>query len=886
MKKTLTLWGCLLTAIFSVQAQSAKPEKTKAQARMNYFTEENRQAEIIVTGNLTPSLSIGGKTVALTPTDTSRSDESRATVYGFPVTELQQGDNVVQVTVGDSTYPVEITRLPAKENGVQIDYLTGVVHTGGLPFIPSGFYCYSPVQPTLAEEEVVRGMNLMSPYQNIGGQPRKERIAYLDRAAKLGMRVNYNLLSIAGGGGGARAAATDRAEKMKLLREEIRAVKDHPAILSWYVADEPEGQGISVETLEEVRRVIREEDRHHPISIVIMSAGPGREYAHTCDIIMTDPYPVPNSPAEEVIGVTRALQQELRYEKAIWLVPQTFGGAEWWSREPTPDEIRMMTWGSALEGARGFQAFIRHGLNGFPKNQYMWETYTKTCREIQELAPFFDKGSVSTPRVQGSEKLVVREYTLEMQKVVVLVNPSLTTESYKVILDPWLTGTAYNLSNNSRMEAVNGTLDGVIAPFGVTVLKLFGNPSEELAFLGRNVHPINVSNMMVDPSFEWEYSVSGNVPAATYGRVGKDRGATYAIDSRVAYHGGHSLRMTNPERGKGSGVSFYPLPLQIGKTYIMTVWAKADPNSLKAHAKGKKAEKMTFLMNLGGIAKQEFELTAEWKKYELSTTYTTSARDVRALTCTLELLGEGTAWFDMVEVVPDMDFTVVQDTTDPRVFQVVMNNHIAGGKIHYTLDGSEPTQQSPVYEKGKPIEIREVRVVKARVFGPDGKSYGMTEQQVAAHKGIGAKVTYGQPYTKYTGGGDSALVDGQVAALRYTEKAWQGFIGNDMEVVIDLLQPTAISRITSQYFHSKSDWIMPPVAVEYLISNDGVNFESLGVIDLGEAKDLPAHKVPVTKENIGQTTRYIKVIAKGHHKMPAWHSKDAAWMFADEVIVE
>lgn len=59
---------------------------------------------------------------------------------------------------------------------------------------------------------------------------------------------------------------------MQLLRDEIRALKDHPAILSWYVADEPEGQGISAETLEEIYDVIRAEDPYHPISLVIMSA--------------------------------------------------------------------------------------------------------------------------------------------------------------------------------------------------------------------------------------------------------------------------------------------------------------------------------------------------------------------------------------------------------------------------------------------------------------------------------------------------------------------------------------------------------------------------------------------------------------------------------------
>lgn len=853
----------------------AAESRIKVLPRMSYFTERDSVASIIVTGDRIPEQAVladNGAAVALT--------RQGAKTYALPLDALKEGDNTLNVRVGDSVYSVRLTRLPHKDNGVRIDYLTGVARSEGLPVIPSGFYCYSPVQPTLAEEEAVRGINLLSPYQNIGRQPRKERIAYLDRAAQLGMRVNYNLLSIAGGGGGAKAAATDKAKKMQLLREEIRALKDHPAILSWYVADEPEGQGISAETLEEIYDIIRAEDPYHPIALVIMSAGPGRHYAASCDIIMADTYPVPNSSASDVLGTIRGLRDELQYEKSIWYVPQTFGGAEFWTREPTPAEIRMMTWGAALEGARGFQAFIRHGLNGFPKNQYMWETYAKTCREIQELTPFFERGTEEEPRVVSTAKAVARVYTLGTRKAVVLLNPEPEAATYKLVLPMSFNGKAYDLSDNSVREVVNGTIDGVLAPFGAQVLKLFADPEEERAYAGDH-RPASRSNLLVDPSFEWQYSVSGNVPAAVYGQAGKDRGATYAIDSRAAYHGGHSLRMITPRSGEGASVSFYPLPLQLGKSYIMTVWAKASEASLDRLKKG---EKMRFRLNLGNIASREFELTDRWTKYELSATYTKPASEARYLNSSITLLTAGTAWFDLVEVVPDMDFAVAQDEADPRSFRVTMNNHIPEGVVRYTVDGSEPTAESALYTE--PVKISDVRVVKARVFGPDGRSYGVTEQQVAAHKALGAKVKYLKPYTKYAGGGDGALTDGRVGGLRFTDPAWQGFIGNDLEAVVDLGTATEVERITAQFLHSRGDWIVPPRSVEYLVSSDGTAFESLGVIELGEAKDEPMHKVPVVRADIGRTARYIKVIARGHGKMPAWHSHDDAWLFCDEVIVE
>ena len=348
----------------------------------------------------------------------------------------------------------------------------------------------------------------------------------------------------------------------------------------------------------------------------------------------------------------------------------------------------------------------------------------------------------------------------------------------------------------------------------------------------------------------------------------------------MALQGTRPLRMTIPDYVKGLAIQFDPPPRTILKHYIMSLWAKAVSRSIN-----NSSGEVNFRMRLGGYASKEFELTDEWERYELRATYLEPLRNW-APKCGLELISEGTAWFDLVEVVADMDFAVEPLENEPTAFRVIMNNNIEGGKIHYTLDGSEPTLKSAVYNPKNLLVLRGVYTVKARAYGADGTAYGLTEQQVAAHKAIGAEVTYLKPYTKYTGGGDGALVDGRVADLRLHEKAWQGFIDNDMEIVIDMHKPVDVNKITSQYYHSKNDWIMPPLSVEYFVSDNSTSFQSLGVIELGEAKDLLSHKVPVVKDNIGKKARYIKVIARKHERMPKWHSNDAVWMFIDEIIVE
>lgn len=861
------------------EGSQAKPGKVKA--RMSYYTTDDRQGELVVTGDRTPS--IGNGQTPLELTQKGGFPGTPASVYTFPLTGLKTGENKIPVTLGDSTHPVTVTILPTQSNGVQVDFLTGLLHTGGLPLLPSGFYCYSPVQPTLPEEEVVRGMNMISPYQELETQPLADRIAYLDRAAALGMRVNYNLLSLAGGGGVSTGGATTTL-KEELLRKEIRAVKDHPAILSWYVVDEPDMHGIPVEELEAIYRIVKEEDPYHPVTLVIMSAPAALKYASACDIVMLDRYPVPNSPASQVIDYTRDMHQALRYEKAVWYVPQTFGGAEWWAREPTAAEIRLMTWGAALEGARGFQGFIRKGLNGFPKSTHMWEAYTKACRELQDITPFFDRGTESVPQLETEGALVLRQYTLGDEHVLVVLNRNPEAATYKVTLDFPFDGTAYSLVDHSRRKGTAGVLEGMLPPFGVEVLRFYTNDNPQAWFAWEH-NPVNKGNLLVDPSFEWEYSVAGNIPAATYFRVGDDRGGTAAIDSRVAYHGSHSMRLHHPGGAQGPGVQFFPPEMEGGKTYIMSLWAKADPQSL-AENNGK----MTFKVDLAKLAEAEFELTSEWKRYEIAGVCK-EARMRWDVNCILEMVGTGTAWFDLVEIAPDLNLFVNMAATEKRAFQVTLNNNITGGKVHYTLDGSEPNKKSPVYDPAKPIVIRDVRTVKARVIGPDGTLYAVVEQQIAAHKGIGAEVIYGAPWQIFSGGGDKALVDGRTAAmLSYRDRAWQAFRDNDLEVVIDLKEPTLINRIESNYFDSQEQWILPPVTVEYLLSTDGENFESVGVIDLGEAPQKDPNRLPVVKNKIKKTARYIKVKAQRHSRMPSWHSGyasgESGLLFIDEVIVQ
>jgi hypothetical protein len=97
--------------------------------------------------------------------------------------------------------------------------------------------------------------------------------------------------------------------------------------------------------------------------------------------------------------------------------------------------------------------------------------------------------------------------------------------------------------------------------------------------IGKNIPSFQPyrGNLITDPGFE--DTSSPGVPASTYAWNEGDKGATYFVDSREHIEGGHSLRLVTPTENGGVRLRFFPVRILKGKTYMLSVWAKADIES-------------------------------------------------------------------------------------------------------------------------------------------------------------------------------------------------------------------------------------------------------------------------------------------------------------------
>jgi len=207
--------------------------------------------------------------------------------------------------------------------------------------------------------------------------------------------------------------------------------------------------------------------------------------------------------------------------------------------------------------------------------------------------------------------------------------------------------------------------------------------------------------------------------------------------------------------------------------------------------------------------------------------------------------------------------------------------------IHYTLDGNNPVPQSPVYSG--PFPINNNCYIKAGIFIDDKAEDSFTESPVIYHHAIGKKIKYLQPYSyRYTGGGEDALINGLRGSSDHRDGCWQGFLGNDMEVVIDLGKTEPIRSVNLTFLQNSASWIFLPDSVIYSLSSNGKKYHSINENGNKVTKKTDHPIIQEFSQIFPETpARFIRIRAKNAGVCPPWHegAGQACWMFADEIVV-
>ncbi len=206
---------------------------------------------------------------------------------------------------------------------------------------------------------------------------------------------------------------------------------------------------------------------------------------------------------------------------------------------------------------------------------------------------------------------------------------------------------------------------------------------------------------------------------------------------------------------------------------------------------------------------------------------------------------------------------------------VALKSELQPTKIHYTLDGSTPSMESPIYTE--PLETTDSLTIKAITF-KNGKALSSDplEYRVDLHKAMGKKITYNNPYNSYyPANGELTLLDGVRGTPTYLDGKWQGFTRN-LDVTIDLEEVMPLSHIFTKFMQESEQWVYMPMDVEVAISQDGTHFETLDILKPKTPVDNPRPLFETFDFYTKKSARYINVKATVRpHK----------WIFIDEIVV-
>ncbi len=220
--------------------------------------------------------------------------------------------------------------------------------------------------------------------------------------------------------------------------------------------------------------------------------------------------------------------------------------------------------------------------------------------------------------------------------------------------------------------------------------------------------------------------------------------------------------------------------------------------------------------------------------------------------------------------------------TENGVISIALKSEFPQADIRFSLDGSDITSASKKYSA--PVDIDRTTNIKAQVF-KDGEPVGaIFEKTIKYHKAVGKPVTYINKYhDSYKGAEDLGMVNVVRGSKNFHDGQWQGWLDNDMELVIDLESPMQLEKISVGALENQGSGIYFPIQVEVFLSDDGKTFRSAGSVKreyaANNGSELKDFVIIIGK----QTARYIKVKATNLGTAP---TGGGSWMFIDEVVVE
>ncbi len=178
-------------------------------------------------------------------------------------------------------------------------------------------------------------------------------------------------------------------DNVQIVKQTVQRWKTYPALLGWYIYDEPDLRGIHRRDFFEIYKAVKEIDPFRPVTTSFGSPPRFREFIDGVDIIMPDPYPVPNNPLFKVYEACQTANEAIEDEpdKTLFATLQSFAWRG--QRPPATAEMRAMVYLALASDAKGILHFTYAGYGQFLPNTHpeLWAELKVLSEEIRKIEP-------------------------------------------------------------------------------------------------------------------------------------------------------------------------------------------------------------------------------------------------------------------------------------------------------------------------------------------------------------------------------------------------------------------------------------------------------------------------------------------------------------------
>ena len=350
-----------------------------------------------------------------------------------------------------------------------------VMRVQGERFFPVGLYCSGKKVKEWLELFKDVPFNTFHCY----GVP---TLAGLDACLSNGVRVIPGINNIyAGSRAGAKKGIRTVEEQRKYVRARVDPVKNHPAVIAWYLNDEP--RPILAEKMADQQKFFMELDPSRPTCSTFDHPEYVRGFMKGFDILDIDPYPIGRWPVRTVLDWSDQMRSGALSVKPLWLTPQAFSW-KWFrmgrnmpdARMPTREELGAMVWQGIVAGATG--------VNFYGPGHFFDEKHASALKdnlailghvvkELRRVGP-----AIVSPekpiRVGGvPASLRTRAWRLGSDSYLLVVNPDEKPVKAKLRLSERFSAAQLEAGNGLKLSGGN-VVDVDFAPIGYGVLRLTG----------------------------------------------------------------------------------------------------------------------------------------------------------------------------------------------------------------------------------------------------------------------------------------------------------------------------------------------------------------------------------------------------------------------------